>query len=229
MIEKYLQMQRSQYDIDASNWNLNNLDPVVGTYVLHNNFGDYDLYLFPKLDFSQQIALEYGCGPGRNLIKFANRFQRIDGVDISQTCLEKAKLNLETNNIKQVNLYLTNGSNVPTSNDVYDVVFSVICLQHICVHEIRYQIMNDIFRVLKPDGWFCFQMGYGGRSGCVNYFDNDYDATLTNGGRDVSIFDEQDLKNDLEKIGFSNYKSHIGQTGPGDFHKNWIWVQVQKK
>ena len=27
---------------------------------------------------------------------------------------------------------------------------------------------------------------------------------------------------------FKNYKSDIRETGPGDNHKNWIWVQVEK-
>lgn len=228
MIDKYLQMQRTLYDTEAKNWNIYNLDVIVGSYHEHNNFPDYDLYLFPNLDFTNKIALEYGCGTGRNLIKFANRFQRIDGTDISQECLDAAKINLESNNILVSNLYLSNGNNIPVSNETYDVIFAVICLQHICVHEIRYQIMQDVFRTLKPNGWFCFQMGFGGRPNSVNYFDNDYDAQTTNGGRDVSIHNEQDLKNDLEKIGFSNYKSHIGQTGPNDEHKNWLWVQVQK-
>jgi len=45
----------------------------------------------------------------------------------------------------------------------------------------------------------------------------------------VSITDENALIDDLiEKIGFTNYRSDIRQTGPGDNHRNWIWVQVEK-
>ncbi len=228
MIDKYLQMQRTLYDTEAKNWNIYNLDVIVGSYHEHDNFADYDLYLFPNLDFTNKIALEYGCGTGRNLIKFANRFQRIDGTDISQECLNAAKINLESNNISIPNLYLSNGNNIPAPNEAYDVIFAVICLQHICVHQIRYQIMQDVFRTLKSEGWFCFQMGFGGRPNSVNYFENDYDAQTTNGGRDISIHNEQDLIADLESIGFKNYKSHLGSTGPNDEHKNWLWVQVQK-
>jgi hypothetical protein len=74
-------------------------------------------------------------------------------------------------------------------------------------------------------------MGYGGKGEIpvAGYYDNNYDARSTNGHSDVSIVDEQDLKEDLmNKIGFINYKSDIRDTGPGDNHKNWIWVQVQK-
>jgi hypothetical protein len=99
------------------------------------------------------------------------------------------------------------------------------------VHEIRFNILKDIFRVLKPGGKLCFQMGYGGKGEIptAGYYDNNYNAGSTNGHSDVSIADENDLIDDLvNKIGFKNYKSDIQQTGPGDNHKNWIWVQVEK-
>jgi hypothetical protein len=74
-------------------------------------------------------------------------------------------------------------------------------------------------------------MGHGGKDGIptAGYYDNNYDAGSTNGHSDVSIIDEQDMRDDLvNKIGFTNYRSDIRDTGPGDNHKNWIWVQVQK-
>ena len=73
-------------------------------------------------------------------------------------------------------------------------------------------------------------MGYGGKDGIptADYFDNVYDATTTNGHADVSLRGENGIKSDLKKIGFKNFKSDIWPTGPGDHHKNWIWIQVEK-
>ena len=91
--------------------------------------------------------------------------------------------------------------------------------------------MNDIYRVLKPGGYLCFQMGYGGKEGIPTaaYRDDVFEAISTNGHADVSITDEKELIDDLcAEIGFKNYRSDIRQTGPGDNHRNWIWVQVQK-
>jgi ubiquinone/menaquinone biosynthesis C-methylase UbiE len=230
-IQKYINMQKSVYEQEANQWSLDNKDPVVGSYNDHNNWADYDTYLFRDVDTTGMIALEYGCGPGRNLIKFNNRFTRIDGVDIANNNLEKAKINLAHNNISNFNLYLCDGQSIPVNDELYDVVFSVICLQHIACYDVRFNIFKEIYRSLKPGGYFCFQMGYGGKAHppSVGYYDNVYDAQGTNGACDVSVTDETTLINDLvDKLSFTNYKSDIRPTGPGDGHTNWIWVQVQK-
>jgi SAM-dependent methyltransferase len=230
--EKYLTMQKDYYDVEAEKWSLSNKNPVVGWYDQHTNFSDYDDYLFKDFDTTEKLALEYGCGPGRNLIRFDSRFRQVDGVDISSVNIEKAKLNLEDAlSPKPVTskLFSNNGNDIPVEDNTYDVVFSVICLQHICVHEIRYKIMQEIYRVLKPAGYFCAQMGFGNKPGNNSkYYDNTYEATSTNGGHDVTIDDEDFLKDDLKKIGFNNYKSDIRNVGPGDNHANWIWFQGQK-
>ena len=227
---KYSQMQRNQYDQDASQWTPTNRDPVVGSFDSHNAWADYDNFLFKNLETNNKIALDFACGPGRNIVKFNKIFKRIDGVDISDINLSNAKIWCETNNIVPPTFYQNSGSDlsvVPT--EFYDIVFSTIAMQHICVHEIRYSLFQDMFRVLKSDGNICIQMGYGtNHLNSVDYYHNNYDALSTNGGCDTRIEDPNQLKIDLEKIGFMNFDYDIRPVGPGDSHTNWIFFRAKK-
>ena len=229
-VQKYLGMQKNFYENAASQWSITN-DTIVGTYFEHNSWEDYDKYLFKDFDTTDLIALEYGCGPGRNIIKFNNRFKRIDGVDIAQANIDKARQNLIDYNVEVSNLFSCDGESIPAPDQTYDVVFSVICMQHIACYDIRFNIFKEAHRVLKLNGYFCFQLGYVGRSKppISGYYDNMYDVNGTNGSYDVSVMDANDLKQDLtEKLTFRKFKADIRPTGPGDTHANWVWTQVQK-
>ena len=85
----YVSMQSNHYENAASSWDLNNRDPVVGSFDQHNNWSDYDEYLF-KHCINFDSCLDFGCGPGRNIVKYNNRFKIFDGIDISQINLENA-------------------------------------------------------------------------------------------------------------------------------------------
>jgi len=232
--ETYLQMQEKYYNAQAEKWSLRNRNPVVGSYHAHNTWSDYDYFLFKDFETTNLVALEYGVGPARNLIRFDNRFKRIDGVDISKINIEKAIINLHDAKITGNNLFVCDGKSIPCNDKQYDVVFSVICFQHICCHSIRYKILEECFRVLKPGGKLCFQMGYGGKPNhpkisVSSYFENASSARTTNGGYDVSITKVTDIESDLSEIGFDEFVFDIRPTGPGDNHANWIFVQVTKK
>ena len=225
----YNQMQKRQYDSLASEWTPSNRDPVVGTFDLHNQWKDYSL-LFEGLYTEDKIALDFGCGPGRGLVEYSSYFKSIDGVDISSINLDKAIEWCEINNLKVNNLYLTTGNNLENIvSEIYDVVYSTICLQHICVHSIRYNLMKEFFRVLKPGGWFTAQMGYGpDRINSVPYLCDNYTAGGTNGECDTRVESPTELKDDLESIGFTSFSHKIRPVGPGDRHNKWIFFRAQK-
>jgi hypothetical protein len=65
---KYLKMQNKYYDQESNFWNPTNMDPVVGTYEMYNNWTDYDNYLFHNIQIKDKVVLDYGSGLGRNLI-----------------------------------------------------------------------------------------------------------------------------------------------------------------
>lgn len=224
--QKYLRMQTDEYENAASQWTPRRKDPLVGWWDQHNSFPDYDTLLFRNFDTEGKVALEYGCGPGRNIERYWNRFSTIDGVDISKTIVSKGVAYLRSQGI-EAKLLVNDGSDIPSQDEIYDVVFSVICLQHISSHAIRMRIFEEIYRVMKPGGLLAFQMGFGRRPDSVSYFSNDFEAGGTNGARDVRIENTQDLEADLSSLGFEKTNWVFGDPCQ-DLHEKWIWVQAFK-
>ena len=229
---KYTLMQKKQYDSESNSWTINNRNPVVGSFDDHNNWNDYE-FLFSDIEnYENKIVLDFGCGPGRNLVKYSSKFTRVDGTDISEKNLQNALVWIDYNNIekKKHNLILCNGIDLNSIDDkTYDIVMSTICMQHICVYDIRFNYLKEFYRVLKNGGHITIQMGYGTPSpATVDYYDNCYTATSTNRACDTNISHYTQIEKDLLSIGFKNFKYYIRPTGPGDCHPNWIFFNAQK-
>jgi SAM-dependent methyltransferase len=235
----YLKLQKSFYQAGARIDRIHSLkiknDLVIGSYAEHNSWPDYEIYLFDALgvDLKDFVALDFGCGPGRNILRYQDRFRRIDGADISRVNLSNAKKYLKANGLpldKSPNLFETSGSNLGNAPDgFYDLVFSTICIQHICSHTIRLEIFKDMYRVLKPGGWLSIQMGFGNQSPrSVDYYEDYYGAIGTNREMDTRVTNPEQLKNDLLKLNFKDFSFDIRPTGPGDDHEQWIFFRVKK-
>jgi len=49
---------------------------VIGGYETHNNWPDYKLLFTGISDLSKKSVLDFGCGPGRNLVTRIGYFSR---------------------------------------------------------------------------------------------------------------------------------------------------------
>lgn len=168
-IKKYAFMQKLEYEYNAkkSKYDTGIRDSVVGSFEKQNEWKDYDKYLMKYLNssYKNKIALDFGTGPGRNIVKYFKRFRRLDGVDISENNIKNARAYLDKNGVKNSRLYVNDGvslNGVPSGE--YDFIFSTICMQHICVHSIRFNLIKEMYRTLKVGGRISIQMGFGKNS-----------------------------------------------------------------
>tara|TARA_R110002153_G_scaffold193233_5_gene346616 strand:- start:1263 stop:1994 length:732 start_codon:yes stop_codon:yes gene_type:complete len=226
------------YDSRADNWTDHESDAVNAMY---ERFGDLqDQHLFPEnIDTSCMSVLEYGCGTGRNLWRYKNNFDYLRGVDISQSALKKAKKTICNNwlSTRHLDVKKVENSVIPYRDRVFDMVFSVLTFQLISPFNVRSDIFSECHRVLQPNGWFCFQMGYGNKdnrfgeeyNSTSGYWENHFDRTEFDGHFDVRVDSEDDIYKHLTDLGFHNIDIQFTESGIGEGFDKWIWVHAQKR
>jgi ubiquinone/menaquinone biosynthesis C-methylase UbiE len=155
--EEYIKMQKSFYD----DVRISSKD-IVGNYDWHENF-PYETFLlyrngdlrFPLLkNLDGKVALDFGCGPGRMVGRMSRMFMRVDGVDISERLISEAAQTFPNSNF-----WVSSGDNLgaaPTNG--YDFVYSTIAIHHIAVHSVRMNILQEMSKVLKPEGCVTLQL-----------------------------------------------------------------------
>jgi len=166
-------------------------------------------------------ALDFGCGLGRSITLYKNL--QIDGADIAERYVEYCR-----DKFPKSKFFLTDGvslNNIP--NDCYDVVFFVAVLQHIPVYKIRFNLLKEMYRVLKIGGSMVGQMGFGYHPHAKNYYDNYWKAEATNSKVDVMIDSPKQIREDLKEIGFKNFKYKLVDK-VNDSHDKWIMFGVVK-
>lgn len=217
----------------AGQWSEQNKDVLVGWYEQHNAFQDYETILWEGIPTGKdKLALEYGCGPGRNIIRFKDKFKRIDGCDISETIINKGiewvgkHIPMFGSDTEFPFMWVCDGQSIqPFPDGVYDVVFSVICMQHINSRAKRLAIYKEINRVLKFGGYFTAQMGYGaGHFKSVDYMN---DEEVMDRDTRVEEKDLPQLEQDLKDNGLIDFKYQIREPNH-DVHPKWIWFQAKK-
>jgi SAM-dependent methyltransferase len=225
-LSNYVNMLNLVYRDGTTNHTEHNSNPLYWDLLLG------DIKSNPE-KWKDKTALDFGCGKGRNVTNILSLadFKRVDGIDVSEDNIGFCKKNY-TNQPSE--FYKNSGKDLSQlKNDEYDFVMSTIVFQHICVHELRYKIKEEIYRILKAGGTFSFQMGYGdisfmGHTNPKTYYENYYGASNSNGSNDVRVTDELELISDLEIIGFKDIKFEIHQPWEDGGHPNWIYVICKK-
>lgn len=141
-------------------------------------WSDFDFFT-PYLKADATI-LDVGCGNGR-LLDYLKKpaFESYLGIDISEELLKHAR---STHLQKNVQFRPGDILNLPVANQSYDAVFSIAVLHHIPSQELQREALQELYRVMKPDGklylsvWDLYQWRYFG------YFVKAFFRSLFTGG-----------------------------------------------
>lgn len=120
----------------------------------HDRNAAYPGYIefLPVSDWNGKVVLDYGCGPGNDLIGFAHYSPqaRLIGIDISPTSLDEAKRRLALHRREAELIHLPYGAyELPFASGSVDYVH---CSGVLMLIEDPARLLREFRRVLKPSG-----------------------------------------------------------------------------
>ena len=113
-----------------------------------------DLSLFTLGQIESKIILDVGCGDGLYTLTFLKLGARyVAGQDISVESVNRAQNNCKKNGFSNFEIKSGNCEKLLFDNSTFDTVFSGDVFEHI-TKEQKINFINEIYRVLKPGGFF---------------------------------------------------------------------------
>ncbi len=103
-----------------------------------------------------KIMAELGCGAGRMTPNFAQRYDRVLALDLSEEMLRRAReIHSQSNNVLWLRV---GGTDLDClASDSTDFFFSYLVLQHLPTQDLVLSYIREMLRVLRPGGGFLFQ------------------------------------------------------------------------
>lgn len=110
------------------------------------------IQLMPVTGQKNKVVLDYGCGPGNDLVGFGefSETKKLYGIDISSSALGLARERLALHEIKAELIHIDDSQNeLPIASLSVDYIHASGVLHH-CSHP--NVVLNEFYRILKPGG-----------------------------------------------------------------------------
>lgn len=178
---------------------------------VHSKLADWGFsHLSVKTDWN---ILDIGCGGGANVAKWLKECEKgyVTGFDYSEISIAKTK-KLNKVAVEQSRCMVIKGNvlDMPFENEKYDCISA---FETVYFWPGLKDSFGEVFRVLKKDGLFMICNEVDGK--------NQADEKWTKCIEGMIIYNASQLKNILEKVGFS--KIYIDEN-----NKHWLCIVARK-
>jgi SAM-dependent methyltransferase len=105
-------------------------------------------------------ALDLGCGIGRNSIYLLSKGVDVDAIDFSDAALDEFRKTLEKLRISAGVRIIKHNllERIPLNDATYDLIIDFYNFCQFISTEERHRYLNDVLRLLKPDGYAVFAL-----------------------------------------------------------------------
>ncbi|SIO06100.1 class I SAM-dependent methyltransferase [Algoriphagus halophilus] len=137
---------------------------------LNKLLGNVDIYLLDQIlkgRFSKEMKiLDAGCGEGRNTVYFIREGYQIFGIDPNEIAIQYCRYQAKSLDPKyDVHRFLEGKlEDIPFHSSSFDAVICSAVLHFASGVDNFWEMIDEIYRILKPGGIFWFRMctGFGG-------------------------------------------------------------------
>lgn len=114
-------------------------------------------FLINKFFDTNSKILDVGCGSGRTTFALYDLdYKNIAGIDLAENMIEQAKNIALDLNVK-INFEVMDATNLTYSKNSYDnILFSFNGIESIPSKKLRIKCLQEIYKTLKPGGYFIF-------------------------------------------------------------------------
>jgi SAM-dependent methyltransferase len=143
----------TRYHVDSPDKGFSSVKESLEHLEWRNNQYPGHLSLMPVDQANDSVVLDYGCGPGNDIIGFGvySNPQKIIAVDVSDTSIKLAQQRAKLHTL-DIAFYKLNESSIelPLENNSVDIIHSAGVLHHTPNPQ---EILKELGRVLKKDGY----------------------------------------------------------------------------
>lgn len=171
---------------------------------------------FSKLSMRNNLnILDIGCGGGANISTWLRKSKNshVTGLDYSEVSVaESSKKNKTAIKKNRCEVLQGDVSDMPFSDNTFDCISA---FETIYFWPGLENCFAEVNRVLKPNGIFMICNGTDGHS--------DYDEKWLNMIDGMNVYNEEQLRDYLEKVGFTKIKCYNNPD------KHWLCIFAKKK